>query len=67
MQPTFRRLTLTSGRDVLGTIQQKGQRRFVALLLSGKALGAYPSAADAAQAINKKLKLTAAQSEGSAQ
>lgn len=66
MHPTFRSLTMTCGRDVLGTIKHKGQRRFMALLLSGESLGA-SSTVDAAQAINNNLKRTAAQSEGSAQ
>jgi hypothetical protein len=65
IKPPFRTLTVTSGRDVLGTIEQKGQRRYVALLLSGESLGAFPTAAGAAQAINNKLKLENSKSEGS--
>ena len=48
----FRNLTVTCGRDVLGTITQQGSGRFIALLPSGEKLGIYGTAADAAQAIN---------------
>lgn len=51
----FRILTVTQGREVLGTIQQKGQRRFVALLALGKSLGVFEAAADAAQAISQNF------------
>jgi hypothetical protein len=65
MQPTLRILTVTCGRGVLGTIEQKGQRRFMALLLSGETVGEFPSAAGAAQAINNKLQCSSTNSEGS--
>ena len=48
----FRNLTVTCGRDVLGTIRQKGAGRFIALLPSGEQVGIYGTAAKAAQAIN---------------
>ena len=48
----FRNLTVTCGRDVLGTITQQGSGRFIALLPSGEKLGIYGTAADAAQAIH---------------
>ncbi len=51
----FRTLTVTCGRDVIGTIQQKGHRRFVALLPSGRSIGIFEAAADAAQAINIEI------------
>jgi hypothetical protein len=63
----FRTLTVTSGRDVIGSIKQKGQGNFIALLPSGRSLGSFPTAATAAQAINanRVVKLADA-SEGSA-
>lgn len=52
MKSAFRTLTVTSGRDVVGTIQQKGQRHFVALLPSGASIGIFNTAADAAQQLS---------------
>jgi hypothetical protein len=52
MKSAFRTLTVTSGREVVGTIQQKGQRHFVALLPSGASIGTFSTAADAAQKLS---------------
>ena len=49
----IRILTVTCGRDVIGTIKQTGHRQFVAVLpRGGRKLGPFLTQADAANAIS---------------
>jgi hypothetical protein len=48
----IRTLTVCSGRETLGFIEEHGRHDFTACLMDGKTLGQFPTTGDAAQAIN---------------